>query len=315
MIKKLQSLVQSESRPTVSSGIRQPPLTDCIEVLLELGKSLVKDETVPSPETRRKRQAIYIMDNNQNRSLEQEHPLRQMQDSAVSLNLRSPTRSRRNRSRSRRTEVRTSQPSTPMPTNAQDIRPVLLSVSFAAQNTAELVQNGVVTSRTTDVTSSSSGSYRSNEYIIEPSPQAPLHNESEFINVRPLQGHIPFPQPNSTPSLKGYIRTPSGCELIEARVNRQTMSSVISQAYAEKCGLEVNQLEDDVDMWIYFSPRRAKKCKATVTIRWSPEQIGQRLFPVQCFVCKDYPMDIVFGKSFLDKREDYRRMWSAEDEV
>lgn len=312
MIKKLQNLVQLESPLAVSSGTSQPPLTGHIDALLKLGKSLVKDEIVPAPDAGSEIRPIY-RHSNRNQVWVSEQPLQHLRDATVSRNLRPPTSSRSRRAQNKQTEVRNSQLLNHMPTTTHDV-PQALSVPLATGLAMVPVQNGITYIGNTHITGSSSESHNSNDSIIDSGLQVHPKYESEFIDVRPLQSNIPLPRPDSMLSSKGYISTLSGREPIEARVNENTMLSVISQAYAVHLGLELDLLDEDVNIWIH-GPRRARRCKARATIRWSLEQIGPRSFPVQCFVCRDYPLNLVLGKSFLDKSEEYRRRWAGEDEV
>jgi hypothetical protein len=109
----------------------------------------------------------------------------------------------------------------------------------------------------------------------------------------------------------GFINTPTGPISATALVDNDFEGNFISQAYAVRLGLTIQELEDEEEgskeSWIDFGDGQRERKVGTVALRWGDGLMPDgRSFSVHCWVCVHDIRNLVFGRPFVEKRNHYR---------
>jgi hypothetical protein len=147
-------------------------------------------------------------------------------------------------------------------------------------------------------------------------PESPLYTsgpsaEGDFISVHPTTYHLEFNSrlSPSLESIKGYINTTDGWKSATALLDTELPQSIISRAYAKELGLEIQLPEEAQEaFWIRVDNGQERKSTGFIAVEWSQGAfLDNRAFRVHCLVYddRDEIKTIVFGAPFLNKRKHY----------
>lgn len=129
-----------------------------------------------------------------------------------------------------------------------------------------------------------------------------VYENSNLLNLNPSHQFLAEP---------GYIATPTGPVSTAALVDSDLGANIISQSYAVRLGLEIEELdaneEEGDGAWIDFGDGQRQRAVGKVRLEWSDGLLPSKVsFSVHCWVCEHNVRNIVFGKPFIRKRNHYR---------
>lgn len=280
------------------------------EVLLRLGESMVDGRPVPAPATNLSATHTSMHGNRELHLPVRQQASRRVYDSAISMVAESPMDSRDSNQYLTLSDVSSSQLSN---TTSQDNREVSLQPPASVLPSIP-VDRGSSRRESTSNTTSSSSYLRHRETHNSVNARLRHHRqESDFISVKPTSSIIHVGPPPHSPNFEGDIDIPSGVKHVKVLLGKNIEGNVMPQAYAERCGLQVESLgEGEEDTWVEFGKSQRKKCIGAATVQW---RIGERSFPVRCFVCKGGVRGLVFGKPFIEKNKSYQNSGNVSDGV
>lgn len=110
----------------------------------------------------------------------------------------------------------------------------------------------------------------------------------------------------------GYIVTPLGAVSTTALVDSDFGANLISQSYAIRLGLEIEELdanEQESDgVWIDFGDGQRQRAVGKLSLNWNDGLLSSKVsFSVHCSVFEHNVRNVVFGEPFIRKRNYYRR--------
>jgi hypothetical protein len=298
----------NQSRHTVySQNVNLP------DNLSELAHSMIEHEKVPIRESNSRRPHAAAHGSPEPHPQARQNNPRPVPNTGIDIVSESPTESTDSSQYITPSDMEVSPLSSNMSTASQDAREFAVQPPASDLSTIFYERGSTGRRRMSNATSSSPDSQfgeSSRSFNVQPKR---LRRESNFLAVEPTSPVIHVGPSPHTPNFEGNIDTPSGIKHLKVLLGKNIEQNVISQAYAERCGLQVESLgEGEEDTWVEFGKSQRKKCIGAATVQW---RIGERSFPVRCFVCKGGVRGLVFGKPFIEKDKSYQNSGNVSDGV
>ncbi|OBT64739.1 hypothetical protein VE03_05857 [Pseudogymnoascus sp. 23342-1-I1] len=128
-----------------------------------------------------------------------------------------------------------------------------------------------------------------------------VYENSYLLNLNPSHQFL---------AESGYIATPIGPVSTTALVDSDFGANLISQSYAVRLGLEIEELdanEQESDgVWIDFGDGQRQRAVGKLCLKWNNGLLPSKVsFSVHCWVCEHNVRNVVFGKPFIEKRNHY----------
>ena len=279
---------------------------DIQAALVELGESFVNNETIP--EVRRPSTSSQTLGANNDFYAAPVAPERS-RTSPVS----SPRHLRHRRSPIRSQTLRPTVERAPPPKEAETVahEDADQGSSDEEQEEAGSLSPRQLPAETTDPGEGSSA------LTLEDHPESPLSAsgpsaEGDFISAHPTTYHLKFytSLSHSWKRVNGYVNTTDGWKSATASLVSELPQNLISRAYAEELGLEI-QLPDEEEeaFWIGVDDRPDLKSSGFIAVEWSQGGfLDGMAFRVPCLVYDhDETKNVVFGAPFLNKRKHYQQ--------
>lgn len=130
-----------------------------------------------------------------------------------------------------------------------------------------------------------------------------VYENSYLLNLNPSHELLAEP---------GYIVTPLEAISTTALVDSNFGASLISQSYAVRLGLEIEELdanEQESDgVWVDFGDGQRQRAVGKLSLNWNDGLLSSKVsFSVHCWVFEHSSRNVVFGEPFIRKRNHYRR--------
>ncbi|KAH7417383.1 hypothetical protein BKA64DRAFT_702153 [Cadophora sp. MPI-SDFR-AT-0126] len=149
--------------------------------------------------------------------------------------------------------------------------------------------------------------HKQGRLIAESRPNSPrqIQSISSSREIDVPEGSTPIRRPKAN----GYINTPNGLVVATARIATDFPEHAISAKYANSLGLSIQPhgggSKNGTRMLAnFYSKGEEVLSSGTVTLEWSGASTTPP-FMVLCRVFPDQPVNLVFGTSFLERREFY----------
>jgi hypothetical protein len=153
-------------------------------------------------------------------------------------------------------------------------------------------------------------------FVIERENESPVSTptdaEGDFISVQKTKRKIHFKPAIYHETISGYIVTGHGAAQVTALLDRNLPENIISLALVIAHGLEIELYDSDYDSdrdwrWIRVGDDEEKKSRGRVVLKWSQGAfLSHAPLKVHCWVYEDEGEDVlVFGKPFVSKRRHY----------
>ena len=133
-----------------------------------------------------------------------------------------------------------------------------------------------------------------------------VYENSYLLNLNPSHQFL---------AESGYIATPTGPVSTAALVDSDFGANLISQSYAARLGLEIEELDaneqESGGVWIDFGDGQRQRAVGKLSLNWNDGLLPSKVsFSVHCWVCEHNARNIVFGEPFIRKRNHYRHRGS-----
>jgi hypothetical protein len=285
------------SRPHGRNHPVQPASDDPIDGLLQLGESMIEHETVPDLEetTSRAQQEDIHHEGRHSQVPELRTPSRH--DSAIIIPEApvQPTEQPLGHSFTTFTHL-ISGDRPPMPSH---LPPSTIRTAESDSTERSAVSNAF---------DGSIDSCQEGE-IISRNLQRDNGDDNNYMSVEPLSHIIHLSRPESFSAVDGYIIDGRRSRFVAAGLWKNTEKNLISQAYAELCGLDVTPLVryEGKDSLVEFWNGTTVEWVGTTIVRWSADRSNTNSFTTPCLVCDlwERAPQIIFGGPFVSKRAYY----------
>ena len=153
-------------------------------------------------------------------------------------------------------------------------------------------------------------------FVIEREDELPVSTprdaDGDFISVQKTKRKIYFDPSIYHETTSGYIATGHGPAQVTALLDRNIPENIISLALASKLGLEIELYDSNYDKdgdwkWIRFGDGEEKKSRGRVVLKWGQDAFSTHApLKVHCWVFGDEEEDVlVLGGPFVSKRRHY----------
>lgn len=137
-------------------------------------------------------------------------------------------------------------------------------------------------------------------------------NNSEYMAVRATENHLRLDTEQVREAVTGYIN--GSDSPTTAKLNASFPENIISEHLAVQLGLQIQNAEDEDVKEIDFvggNDYRTEVVRGSVEFVWKESLLRKR--KVICHVCEYCPFPLIFGSSFIQRREYYLRNSSMSD--
>ena len=143
---------------------------------------------------------------------------------------------------------------------------------------------------------------------------AQLVEGDNYLAVRPAAKILHLNTESLIEEESGYVTTrrSNGNQqeiTITAILDRDLEGNIVSQEFAIRNDLEIEQLEEEDGVWVEFETDIRKRSTGQVVLEWSKEDFHHHPFRVRCWVVAYSGRPVYFGKPFLEKKDYY---WGTE---
>ena len=105
--------------------------------------------------------------------------------------------------------------------------------------------------------------------------------------------------------LYGNVDTSLGCVHAKGIINSTADENLISEDYAVALGARISYGEEETRTVDYGG--ETERSIGEVNLEWSDPEAGHlRTIQVRCWVFRDAPIELLLGKHFLERRNQYK---------